>query len=100
MQGEQTQSAGFYEFLAWFEVNKKKVLYWAIGVVVLASIVSIWNHQRGEKEAEALRALASIHIKGGPGEEGVFGSSDQYLKIVQNYSGTRAAFHANYLAGV
>src|SRR4051812_34442868 len=60
MESEAPPSAGWYNFLGWLDVNKKRV---AIGVVVVAAIGAVaglmfWR--AGEREVEAGEALSAV----------------------------------------
>ena len=65
MHPETTESTWHYELLAWFEINKKRVIggLAAILVVILAGYLYTWNRERAERAASKalleLRAVAN-----------------------------------------
>ena len=84
-------SAGFYNFLGWLDVNRKRV---AIGAVILAVIglvaaLLIWNNSRQEQEAAL--ALSSVRVPFNPLEAAPPGTAEAFLKVVEQYPGTPSA---------
>lgn len=81
-----------FDFLTWFEVNKK-LLSALLTVVIVAVVASMFLRYRKEStEAEANKAL--IALSGGTNSP----SSAAYLEVARAHAGTRAAERANLLA--
>jgi len=82
------------EFLAWIEVNKKKLL---IGIVAAAAVIGAysihqWHH--GQAEAEASAALLKLDRPGGAAETAPEPNAQAYLQVVAAHPGTSAAGRA------
>ena len=93
-QAQPQTSADWIAFLAWLEVNKKRVI-WAAGIVLgLIAIASLYSWYAGEKEADASRALSNIQLPFGAGEAVPQTMTDGLKKIVADYAGTKAAVRA------
>ncbi len=97
MSSEATDSAVFYEFLAWLEVNKKRLITGALVVGVLAFFISLAVYLKKQKQIEASNAL--IRVTATAGETGGPSAAD-LLKVAADYPGTAAAERATYQAAV
>jgi TolA-binding protein len=93
MNSEQTQSDKSLELLTWFEVNKKRVLYVAVGILLVGCGLYVSNHLSHQKELEATQALVSAAKIDTTGRL-VPATSTDLLGIVDKYSGTAAAERA------
>ena len=94
MDAPQTQSDSFYNFLAWLEVNKRKVITWAaiaLGVVLVA--VAVFSYQQ-QKERRASEALSNVRPPATGSTTPAPGTADAYLKVATDHAGTRAAARA------
>lgn len=84
-----------FDFLTWFEVNKKLILA-LLGAVVLAVIVLMVLRWKGDQaEAEASRALLAAAT---PATPGAAVSSQAFLQVAEKNPGTHAAERARLLA--
>lgn len=99
MDAEQTQSDSWYNFLAWLEVNKRKVMIWAavILTVVLVGIVVI--SYQAQKERRASEALSGVRSPSTGANAAAPGTADAYLKVARDHAGTKAGARALLLAG-
>jgi tetratricopeptide (TPR) repeat protein len=98
MDAPQTQSDSFYSFLAWLEVNKRKVAIWAavvLGVVLIAVVVFSYQQQ---KERRASEALSNVRPTATSAATPAPGAADAYLKVAKEHAGTQAAARALLLA--
>ena len=93
MQSEVAQLPLSHKLLAWFETNKKQVL-WGAGIIAgLIVIVSFFNWNKTQRELKASEALsdASTAQLSSPGAKP---EADAFLKVAANYpksiAGTRA----------
>ena len=66
MDSDVTQSTAFYNFLAWVEVNKKRLLGWGGVIAAIAGITSIFLYSQVRKEESASRALSEVRAGPGP----------------------------------
>src|SRR5213595_2432782 len=94
MSSQATGSTRVIEFLAWVEVNKKKLLVGAAVVAVAIVAYSIYQWHRNEAEAEATAALYKIQTPapqtekpGGPGAQA-------FLQVATTHPGTSAGAQA------
>lgn len=94
MSSEATQSAGFYEFLAWLETNKKQVIVGAVVVVALALIIAFFLWQSRQREVEANAALLQLEMASRGGAGSTPPSAEAYLKVASRYSSTHAGERA------
>ena len=66
MDAQQTQSDSFYHFLGWLEVNKRKVMIWAVAVLVVVIVtIAVITYQK-QKEQRASEALSNVHAQPRP----------------------------------
>ena len=101
MSSEQTGSAGstgLFEFLAWLEVNKKRLLTLAVVVVALGLVGYFIAYTRQQKEIRANQALFNLGMPLQQGENTPPIAAAAYLKVASGFSGTRAAEKAMLLA--
>lgn len=94
MDSDASPSVGFYNFLAWADLNKKRLL-WGTGVLaVLALIITIVIQSSKRKELEANHALSELRLVHPPGKPLPPDAAAIYMKIAQDYAGTKAAARA------
>lgn len=97
MQPEGSESTWLYEFLAWLEFNRKRVIAGAIGVLVLIAVVQVYVWYRAQAELQANDAL--ISLKSPRGEAADTGpTASELLRVVQEHGSTRAAERALLMA--
>jgi len=94
MSSQATGSTRLIEFLAWVEVNKKKLMIGAAAVAVAVAAYSIYQWHRNQAEAEATGALYKIltpasqtERPGGPGAQA-------FLQVASTHPGTSAGAQA------
>ena len=97
MDSETQKTEPLYEFLAWLEVNKKRV---AIGgtaaLVVIGTIVTV-TWYKNQQEFVASEALSAIHIPYSPAEAVPPGTAEKLQQLAAQYSGTAAALRAELI---
>ena len=86
------------EFLAWVEVNKKRLLYGVVGALVLGMAVYLFGYFRQQREVEANAALFALDKLPEGRDRAARVAAVDYLRVVDNFSGTRAAERALLLA--
>lgn len=94
--GESTRSV---EWLAWFEVNKFKLLILAIALILVISGVALYRAKRAADEQSAWSALAAIEIPASRNSKTGLPSSEALLQVAAAHPGTEAALRAVLLAG-
>jgi predicted negative regulator of RcsB-dependent stress response len=94
MSSHATGSTRMIDFLAWVEVNKKKLV---IGVAIIAVAIaaySIYQWHRNEAEAEATAALYKIQIPASQTEKTGGPGAQAFLQIAAAHPGTSAGAQA------
>jgi len=98
MESEAVQIPLWQQAWAWFETNKKQVLWGAGAVVVVGLIVSVVLYRRDEAEVASSEALSNVAIPGAAGaNRGDIANS--FIKVATMYPNSRAGARALLLAG-
>jgi tetratricopeptide (TPR) repeat protein len=97
MDAERQKSEALYEFLAWLEVNKKRVAVGAAVVAIVIGVAWIARWYGAEKERKAGQALSAISLQPGPTEPVPADTADKLLKVAAEYPGTLAAIRAELI---
>jgi predicted negative regulator of RcsB-dependent stress response len=98
MQPVTTDSAKLYEFLAWLELNKTRVVA-AIGAVLLLSVgIYVYLHYHEQTEFAASRALLALRPPPQEGAAAPSTSPTDLLKVAREYGSTSAGERALLLA--
>ena len=99
MDSESPQSNGFYEFLAWIELNKNNLIMGGAILVAVGFGVGVYRWRDGQRELVANQALLDINPPGSPASTNTPPSkAAEYLKVAADFSGTAAAERALLLA--
>ena len=99
MDAKTAQSPGFVRFLAWFEVNKKRVVIGAIIVVVLGAGIGLALNYQSQREVRASEALSEVKLPINPSSPIPVGTAAAYERIAREHRGTQAGGRALILAG-
>ncbi|MBI2947921.1 MAG: tetratricopeptide repeat protein [Verrucomicrobia bacterium] len=91
-------SVGFYEFLAWLEENKKRLIIAAAGLVVVGSGIAIYRWNKAQTELAASQALLALRLPLNASENTPPPDASSFLKIAQAHPSTTAAQRALLLA--
>jgi len=94
MSSQATGSTRLIEFLAWVEVNKKKLMIGAAAVAVAIAAYSIYQWHRNEAEAEATAALYKIQTPASQTERPGGPGAQAFLQIATTHPGTSAGAQA------
>lgn len=93
-----TESVGFYSFLAWLEVNKKRLII-ALSIAAFLALVGSFVFWRGhQKEIEANGALLRLGLPFSMAENQAPPTAQAYLEIAKKYPNTSAGKRAWLLA--
>ena len=92
------READIYDFLAWLEVNKKKVAIVAVVLVVSGFAVATIRYFKQQKEESASAALLALKAVLVPPTNTPPPQASALLKVAQDYAGTSAAERARILA--
>jgi predicted negative regulator of RcsB-dependent stress response len=98
MQPVTTDSAKLYEFLAWLELNKKRVVAVIGAALLLFLVVYIYLHYREQNELAASRALLALRPPPQEGGPAPSTSPTDLLKVASEYGSTSAGERALLLA--
>ena len=98
MQSGSSESTSFYEFLAWLEVNKKRVIIGIATVCALFVVVYVYLYFREQTELAASRALMALRPAAGASEAARDLSPTDLLKVTEAYPSTSAGERALLLA--
>ena len=86
------------EVLAWFEVNKKRLLTAAGILLAIAFVAYAWSYLQSQRELRSNDALLALNVSfNGPTNIPPAASGD-LLKVAREFSGTKAAERASFLA--
>jgi TolA-binding protein len=94
MSSQATESTRMIEFLAWVEVNMKKLLIGAAVVGVAVAGYFLYQSHRNEAESEASSALLKADKAGARPDKAAEPGAQAFLQIVTAYPGTSAAGRA------
>jgi tetratricopeptide (TPR) repeat protein len=99
MSSDTTESTLMYDFLAWLEVNKKRLAVGGIALFVLGFAVSLVLYVRNEKEIRANDALLKLGLPQASDRTPSVPAS-AYLKVAAEFAGTHAGARAQLLAAI
>src|SRR5437764_13830071 len=94
MSSQTTGSTRLIDFLAWVEVNKKKL---AIGIALAAVVISAWaiyEWRHNEAEAEAIAALLYVQRTGVRYDDAAEAVAQTLLPVAIAHSGTLSSGRA------
>jgi predicted negative regulator of RcsB-dependent stress response len=94
MSSQATESTRMIDFLAWVEVNKKKLLIGAAAVGGVIAAYSIYQWHRNEVEAEATAAFYKIQTPASQTERPGGPDAQAFLQVARTHSGTSAGAQA------
>jgi tetratricopeptide (TPR) repeat protein len=91
MEQSAPPSAGFYNFLGWLDVNKKRVAIGAAVVVVIGLVAALLIWRNSEQDNEAALALSAVRVPFNPTEAAPPGTAEAFLKVAEQYPSTPSA---------
>ena len=97
MSSEPTGSSTVFDFLAWLEVNKKRLAIGAVVATVVGFGIAAYRHHQNAKEMEASSALLQIKTPATARGSTNLPTATDYLRVSAQYSGTDAAERAALL---
>lgn len=98
MSSHATQSTRMIEFLAWVEVNKKRLLVGVVAVAIVLGGVWIYQWHSNQAETEASAALLKVDRAGADPEGASDPNPQSLLQVATAYPGTGAGSRALLLA--
>jgi TolA-binding protein len=87
-------SDGFLQVLAWYDKNKKQVVYGVVGVVALGLVVWFILWQKAEKEREAGQALSNLSLPQMTPQGPKPHTAEDFLSVAGKYANTSAGAQA------
>jgi tetratricopeptide (TPR) repeat protein len=93
MESNKSPSAGFYEFLAWVELNKQNLLIAAAVLLASALACGVYVWRKNQQETTANQALMAIRPSASSAGAPLHRAPD-YLKVANQYPKTSAGAHA------
>ena len=99
MSSQSTESTASVEFLAWLEVNKKRVIIAAVAIGAVAGVLALYRYHQNEVEAQANQALFKIQAaaeSAGPDKKSPDAAG--LIKVADEFKGTSAGSRARLLA--
>ena len=94
----QPESSAVIDILAWFEVNKKRLIYVGAAFLAIAFVAYSWKHVQDRKEAKANEALLSLNVSLTGQTNIPPAKSADLLKVASDFAGTKTAERASFLA--
>ncbi len=95
---QPVESTSMVEILAWFEVNKTRLVAGAGALLVLALVVYAWNYARDQRELRSNDALLALNVSFNAPTNLPPAASGDLLKVAREFPGTKAAERATFLA--
>jgi len=107
MDAKTAETPAFIRFLAWFEVNRKRVLIGALIVLVVGLAAGLLIYSQSQREVRASEALSEVDVRAGSAPSGgksgqiapALGAADAFKKVAQEHKGTQAGGRALIMAG-
>lgn len=98
MTQKEQESAWLYEVWAWLEVNRKRVLFGGVGVLVVVVLGYILYWMRGQAELRANDALLALRPTAGASDTKPAATPEAFVKIAGEYASSAAAERALLIA--
>ena len=99
MDAKTAETPAFIRFLAWFEVNRKRVLIGAVIVLVVGLAAGVLIYSQSQREVRASEALSEVRAVIAPSGTPAPGAADAFKKVAQQHQGTQAGGRALIMAG-
>jgi tetratricopeptide (TPR) repeat protein len=99
MDAKTAETPAFIRFLAWFEVNRKRVLIGAVVVLVVGLAVGLFIYSQSQREVRASEALSEVRAVSAPSGAPAPGAADAFKKVAREHRGTQAGGRALIMAG-
>jgi predicted negative regulator of RcsB-dependent stress response len=91
-------SGRLFDLLAWLELNKKLLLYCALGAVAIGFVAFAYNLSREQAELKASSALLELRTPLGGEETAKPPAAADFLRLAKEFSGTDSGARAALLA--
>lgn len=97
MDSETHKTEPLYEFLAWLEVNKKRVIVGGVVLLAVIGIVTTVVWYKNQQEFAASEALSAVRLPYNPSEPVPPGTTEKLQQVADKFSGTAAASRAELI---
>jgi tetratricopeptide (TPR) repeat protein len=91
--------AKMFEALTWLKANLKNVILGAIIVIVVGGGLGMFIYNRSQQEVRAAQALSEVQAPATSTAAPLPGQLEGYLKVAQDFPGSKAAARAIVMAG-
>jgi len=98
MNQDVPENSGFYDFLAWLEVNKKRLAIAAAVLILIGFGIAIYRYFSEQKEVQASGELLALRPPLNAGTNIVPVPASAFVNVANQYRGTEAAERAVLLA--
>jgi len=99
MDAKAAQSPAWIKFLAWFEVNKKRLLIGTVIGLAVGVLIGVVIYYQSQREVRASEALSEVKTPMNPTTALPAGTAAAYERIAREHKGTQAGGRALILAG-
>jgi tetratricopeptide (TPR) repeat protein len=94
MESDASQSSGMMAFLAWVEVNKKRLLIGGVAVLLIFLGAFMFIQHQAQKETAASEALSNVRLPFSTAVAPAAGTAEALLKVANEHKGTKASARA------
>ena len=94
MESDASQSSGMVAFLAWVEVNKRRLLIGGVAVLVIVLAAFIFIQHQAQRETSASEALSNVRLPFSAAVSPAPGTAEALLKVAREHKGTKASGRA------
>src|SRR6201995_3178964 len=99
MENEIQQTPDFFQFVAWFHENRKRVTTIGVIVLVIGLVVGFYAWHKNFQAASANEALSGVKMPTSIQEATSDSYANSYLRVADDYPGTPAGARALLMAG-
>ncbi len=101
MEKDVTQSADLYHLVAWFDANRKRVITILAVVLIVSASIGAYIWHKNYVETQAGEAISNMKQPATAEEAAAINltAAQSYLKIADDYPGTRGGERALLIAG-
>jgi tetratricopeptide (TPR) repeat protein len=99
MDSAKPTTVDWLKILAWLDVNKWRVIKWAMIVISVVAVITLFIYYEYQKEVRASRALSEITVPFSPTKSAPPGLVEALLKVERDHPNTKAAARAVVEAG-
>ncbi|HEX3797703.1 MAG TPA: tetratricopeptide repeat protein [Verrucomicrobiae bacterium] len=101
MDNDVARTAEFYQLVKWYHANRQRVISVSVGVLVIGAAIGGFISHKQYVESQAAEAFSNVKLPPTAQAAANPSASDAlpYIKVADDYSGTRSAARALLIAG-